>query len=120
MIVRYGRLFLECRPLNNIPFLFIKLPSGRELTYPFVKLIQNGRGKAAVTFMDNATITGGWCEYRPGRGAWGGVFTENIVQGIARDHLAAALKRLEAAGYPVVLHVHDGIACELPKDASNG
>ena len=118
-IIPYGRLKLECRPLSEVPFLFIRLPSGRELAYPFAKLIRNARGNAAVTFMDNAIITGGWTEYRPGRGAWGGVFTENIVQGIARDHLAAALRRLEAAGYPVVLHVHDGIACEVPDGVGN-
>jgi DNA polymerase len=118
-IVPYGRLKLECRHLNEIPFLFIRLPSGRELSYPFAKLIRNARGNVAVSFMDNAIVTGGWTEYRPGHGAWGGVFTENIVQGIARDHLAAALRRLEAAGYPVVLHVHDGIACEVPDGADN-
>ena len=75
--------------------------------------------RSAVTFMDNAIITGGWTEYRPGHGIWGGTFLENIVQGIARDHLAAALKRIEAAGYAVVLHVHDGIACEVPNGASD-
>jgi DNA polymerase len=118
-IVPYGRLKLECRNLGEFPFLFIKLPSGRELAYPFAKLIQNTRGKAAVTFMDNAIITGGWTEYRPGHGIWGSTFLENIVQGIARDHLAAALKRIEAAGYAVILHVHDGIACEVPNGADN-
>ena len=116
-IVRYGRLFLECRPLHEIPFLFIKLPSGRELAYPFVKLIRNARGNVAVSFMDNQL--GKWVEVRQGRGVWGGTFIENIVQGIARDHLAAALRRLEAAGYPVVLHVHDGIACEVLDGAGN-
>jgi DNA polymerase len=110
-VVRYGRLFLECRPLHEIPFLFIKLPSGRELPYPFVKLIRNSRGFPAVSFMDNQL--GKWVEVRGGRGVWGGTFTENIVQALARDALAAAMMRLEANGYPVVLHVHDQIVCEL-------
>jgi DNA polymerase bacteriophage-type len=118
-IIRYGRLTLQCRRLQDIPFLFITLPSGRALSYPFARVIATlPRGTPAVSFMDNAIITGGWSEYRPGRGMWGGGFTENIVQAIARDLLAAAMTRLETAGYPVVLHVHDAIVCEVPDGAS--
>lgn len=38
---------------------------------------------------------------------------ENCVQAIARDRLAAAIERLEAAGFPVVFHVHDECVIDI-------
>ena len=105
---RFGRLTLR----YDGQFLFITLPSGRSLSYPFPRLTTDRFGRSCVTFKDNAA--GKWTDCHFGQGAYGGIWTENIVSGIARDLLAEAIKRLEAAGYPVVLHVHDEIVCELP------
>ena len=49
--------------------------------------------------------------------AWHGILTENVVQGIARDLLAAAIVRAEARGWKVVHHAHDELVVEAPIDA---
>jgi DNA polymerase bacteriophage-type len=95
-------------------FLRLKLPSGRMLAYPFPRLITNERGDPVVVFMDNQI--GKWVECRHGLGAYGGTWIENAVQAVARDLFAAAMPRLEAAGYGIVLHVHDEIVAEVPND----
>jgi hypothetical protein len=96
---------LENETLNLI------LPSGHRIAYPQARL---GPGKfdntLQVYFKDNAK--GAWKETR----GWYGTFTENVVQGTARDLLAAALLRLAAAGFKPVLHVHDEAVCEERKD----
>ena len=93
-------------------FLRMRLPSGRDLAYPQPRLHTNERGDVVVIFKDNAK--GKFTDCRHGHGAYGGTWIENAVQAVARDLFAAALLRLEAANYPVVLHVHDEIVAEAP------
>jgi hypothetical protein len=120
--VQYGRLTLQCEQIAGGNFLFITLPSDRRISYPVARIIEKERinryGEKirylAVTHMDNAENVGGWATVRGGEGMWPGQWAENITQGVARDLLAAAITRLEAAAYSVVLHVHDEIVVELP------
>ena len=107
-IVRCGRFDLKCTG----SFLQMKLPSGRKLSYPQPRIIEDKHGKHRVVFADNAA--GQFKDCRFGQGAYGGLWTENIVQAIARDLLVEAMLRVEAAGYPIVLHVHDELVCEVP------
>ena len=101
-IVRCGRVAFKCAGA----FLQLKLPSGRKLSYPQPRIIGDER-EQHVVFADNGA--GQFHDCRHGHGAYGGLWTENVVSGIARDLLAEAMLRIEAAGYPIVLHVHDEI-----------
>jgi DNA polymerase len=95
-------------------FLRLRLPSGRRLTYPFARLKTVGTpfyGGTVVSFMDSAA--GRWSECRHGHGAYGGLWTENGVQAIARDIFVEGMQRLEAAGYEIVLHAHDEVCAEV-------
>ena len=99
-------------------FLTAALPSGRSLYYAHPGI---GAGKfgEAVTYWGVSQSKRRW-ELLD---TWGGKFTENIVQATARDILAEAIERLEAAGYPVVFHIHDEVVIEaedLGDAESNG
>jgi DNA polymerase len=97
--------------------LIMRLPSGRELVYPFAKLRNNRRGDLIVVFMDN--YQGKWVECRHGEGAYGGTWMENCIQAAARDVFYGAMLRLEQAGYRIALHVHDEVVCEMPEGAGS-
>jgi DNA polymerase len=107
-IVRCGRLALLCKGT----FLLLKLPSGRKLSYPYPRIEIEDLEHQVVVTRDNSA--GQWRDCRHGNGLYGGLLTENVVQAISRDLLAEAMLRIEAAGYPIVLHVHDEIVAEVP------
>ena len=47
---------------------------------------------------------------------YGGKLVENIVQAVARDCLAMAMQRIDIHGYKIVMHVHDEIIIDAPKE----
>src|SRR5882672_6212480 len=96
--------------------LYMKLPSGRFLAYLHPKIetvvVEGDDGpyeREQITFTGVNPITYQWCRMY----TYGGKLTENATQALARDVLAAGILRVEAAGYPVVLHVHDEIVAEV-------
>lgn len=106
--IRQGRLRFHCR----FGALFIELPSGRHLVYIHPRLGQNRFGGESILYsgMEQGTRTWGTLE------TYGGKLVENIVQATARDCLAAAMLRLTKAGYRILMHVHDEVIMEMPKD----
>nr|DAV38991.1 MAG TPA: DNA polymerase I [Caudoviricetes sp.] len=88
--------------------LFIALPSGRRLAYAEVALEDN-----EITYMGIDQQSKKWTKLR----TYGAKLVENITQAIARDCLAEAMKRLDQAGYSIVIHVHDEVVIDTDKDA---
>ena len=91
-------------------YLFIRLPSGRDLFYYHPEIVTNAFGRKAVGFHGINQKTRKW-ELTE---TYGGKLAENITQAIARDCLAEAIDRVEAAGYRVGFHIHDEIVTEVP------
>ena len=89
--------------------LFIRLPSGRRLSYIKPRIGTNRFGGDSITYM-GINSAKKWDRLE----TFGGKLTENIVQGTARDLLANALINAANAGYDTVFHVHDEIICEVP------
>ena len=99
--------------------LTILLPSGRKLIYVEAQIYEkttetrNGQWiRPALRYkgINQDNKQWGWID------TYGGKITENIVQAIARDILAESMLRLDEAGYDIVMHVHDEVACEIPLD----
>ena len=93
--------------------MFIVLPSGRKLVYVKPKMGVNRYGSESVTY-EGVGEQKKWLRLE----SYGPKFVENIVQATARDILVEAMRRLEAAGYPIVMHVHDEAVIEAPADTS--
>lgn len=89
-------------------FLFMKLPSGRHLAYPYPNIKMKKTAwktrKPTLVFMGVDSFTHKWTEQT----TYGGKLTENAVQAIARDIMAHALVLLDHdPDFTPVLSVHD-------------
>lgn len=101
--------------------LYCRLLSGRPLAYirPELRPGKTPWGSDTMVLSFEGVMTpkvgysggGQWMRLD----TWYGQLVENVVQATARDLLAYAMPRLEAAGYPIVLHVHDEIVAEVPE-----
>lgn len=91
--------------------LFIKLPSGRKLTYVKPKIGINRFGGEAVTY-EGIGATKKWGRIE----SYGAKFVENIVQAISRDILSYAMQTLSQSF--ICGHIHDELIIECPVEES--
>jgi DNA polymerase len=103
-------------------FLYMRLPSGRVLSYarPDTVFVLNEITKRQQRVLQywaygkNRDDPSAKKEFAPVK-SYGGLLAENATQAAARDVLVGAMIRMEAAGYPIVLHVHDEARAEVPR-----
>ncbi|MGI4846825.1 MAG: hypothetical protein ACRYGK_01615 [Janthinobacterium lividum] len=98
----------HCRLLKirrDKSWLRILLPSGRAVCYPSPQIVD---GK--ITYMGMNQYSRKWCRLQ----TYGGKIFENVCQAVARDVMAYNMPAIEAAGYQIVLTVHDEIIAEAP------
>lgn len=107
--LRFGVSFLHSKGS-----LIINLPSSRQLFFRNARIIKNASGNAVLAYDGMNQTTKTWETVE----TYGGKLVENIVQAIARDCLAESMLSLDAAGYRIVMHVHDEVVIET--DGSKG
>lgn len=86
-------------------WLRVVLPSGRAVCYPSPQITD---GK--ITYMGMNQYSRKWCRLQ----TYGGKIFENVCQAVARDVMAHNMPPIEAAGYQIVLTVHDEIIADAP------
>lgn len=99
----------KCRSLRlrrDGAWLRVRLPSGRFLCYPSPLIDDSGK----LSYMGINQYSRKWSRLK----TYGGKLAENVTQAFARDVLTHNMPRIEAAGYQIVLTVHDEVICEAP------
>ena len=82
--------------------LRVRLPSGRYLFWHQIREEEGPYGPE----LSFRSATGNRVK------TYGGMLVENFTQAVARDLLAAALLRLDSAGYEICAHVHDEVVIQ--------
>lgn len=106
--IAHGGAQFGCRKLKIMKtgdWLRICLPSGRQLVYPQAE-VENGK----ITYMGVDQYTRRWQRLQ----TYGGKLVENVTQAAARDVIAHGMPLVEAAGYEIVITVHDEDIAETP------
>lgn len=96
--------------------LWCELPSGRKLCSPFARLedVETPYGtETTISIVKGNRLPRKGDTDWPRATLWQGVYCENVIQAASADLLRWAVRRLDRAGYRVVLHVHDEFVTEV-------
>ncbi len=122
VITQGGSVGVRCLILSHewdanqgADYMTITLPSGRKLFYNAPQIGVNQWGNPSISYMGMDQTTKKWKRIE----TYGGKLVENCVQAIARDCLAQAIERLEAAGLPVIFHIHDEVVIDTKPFANS-
>lgn len=103
-------------------FLFCQLPSGRAICYPYPRIQmqkmpwKNRNGEAVFKPQVIYKAVDQYSKKWEDKSAYGGLLVERPTQGVARDIMADAMLRVDGAGFPVLLTVHDEVVSEGEAD----
>jgi DNA polymerase len=102
---------LHFRIVGN--WLAMGLPSGRSLWYYAPRIVMKPVpwSEELVPAVQIDAMNGYTRKWEPAT-MYGGLWAENATQAVARDLMADGMMRLEAAGYPVLLTVHDEVIAQ--------
>ena len=92
--------------------LFAQLPNGRRLCYWRARIREDTRCFPRLFYLGVNQETKRWGEAE----TYGGKLVENVVQATARDCLAEAMTRVSRMGYSIVMHVHDEMIVDVPRE----
>jgi DNA polymerase len=108
------KLHFQAVGIAGIPFLLMRLPSGRRLVYPHIRRTFDGLRYFARDHWKGRPYkrkTG----YDGTKGLYGGLLVENAVQAIAFDVMAHGALEAERKGFDIVALIHDQALAETSR-----
>jgi DNA polymerase len=106
-----------CHASAGIPYLFINLPSGRSLAYPWPMIEDDAQFGTKVTYWGQIPLSTQWGRIN----IYGAKLFENICQAIAADIMAHGSRTAESKWMLPFALIHDqGLAIKLSGQTAEG
>ena len=110
-------IVVYCHASAGIPYLFIKLPSGRSLAYPWPMIEDDAQFGTKVTYWGQIPLSTQWGRIN----IYGAKLFENICQAIAADIMAHGSRTAESRWMLPFALIHDqGLALKLSGQTAEG